>query len=119
MAVSLTAWSCAPHRPHLPAGGSAPDMHCVHGAPNSRPAGPPAESNLPHLEEAIDFRCFLSQSTIGELDPVIRPKINIEPLFPEAYCFHGFGALFVLFFCELLLVPSLDVLCESRLILTN
>ena len=34
-----------------------------------------------------------------ELDPVIGPKINIEPLFPETYCFHGFGAAcFVLSF---------------------
>lgn len=96
MAVSLIAWSCPPLCPHLPAGGSAPDMHCVHGVPNSRPAGPPAESNLPHLRRQLTLGAFYF-STITELDPVIRPKINIEPLFPEAYCFHGFGACFVLF----------------------
>ena len=75
----------------------APPQTCtVQGVPNSRPAGPPAESNLPHLRRQLTLVAFYF-STIMELDPVIRPKINIEPLFPEAYCFHGFGACFVLF----------------------
>ena len=95
VAVSLTAWSCPPHAPTCQL--AAPPQTCtVQGVPNSRPAGPPAESNLPHLRRQLTLVAFYF-STIMELDPVIRPKINIEPLFPEAYCFHGFGACFVLF----------------------